>query len=41
MLNAPNELLVEAYYKAKKLQLDPDFIALIKKELSRRKLIVL
>ncbi|GAA0442873.1 sporulation histidine kinase inhibitor Sda [Lentibacillus halophilus] len=33
-----DELLLEAYYKANELNLSPDFIYLIEREISRRNL---
>ena len=40
MRKLSDELLVEAYYKAKELNLSPDFISLIEKELHRRSLTI-
>lgn len=36
MRKLSDELLIETYYKAKELNLSPDFIALLEKELYRR-----
>ncbi|WP_050615846.1 sporulation histidine kinase inhibitor Sda [Bacillus testis] len=33
-----DELLIESYFKAKKLQLSPDFIRLMELEISKRSL---
>ena len=38
MENLSDELLIESYFKAKELNLSPDFILLIKKEIDRRAL---
>ncbi|MCU9613953.1 sporulation histidine kinase inhibitor Sda [Caldibacillus lycopersici] len=38
MKNLSDELLLESYYKAKKLKLSPEFIRLIEKEIHRRSL---
>jgi developmental checkpoint coupling sporulation initiation to replication initiation len=38
MKNLSDELLIESYYKAKELNLSPEFIALIEKEIQRRSL---
>ncbi len=36
MRKLSDELLIETYHKAKKLDLSPDFISLLEKELQRR-----
>lgn len=36
MQNLSDELLVESYYKANELQLNPDFIHLIEQEMRKR-----
>lgn len=36
MRKLSDELLIETYHKAKKLDLSPDFILLLEKELQRR-----
>ncbi|WP_217586775.1 sporulation histidine kinase inhibitor Sda [Lentibacillus saliphilus] len=33
-----DELLIESYYKAQELNLSPDFVALIEKEIEKRRL---
>ncbi|MDV2683045.1 sporulation histidine kinase inhibitor Sda [Alkalihalophilus lindianensis] len=38
MNNLSDELLIETYYKAIELDLSPDFIELIRMEISRRSL---
>lgn len=38
MKKLTDDLLIEAYYKARELKLNPDFIRLIEKELQRRAL---
>ncbi len=38
MKKLSDDLLVEAYYKARELKLNPDFIRLIEKELQQRAL---
>ncbi|MBP2241706.1 developmental checkpoint coupling sporulation initiation to replication initiation [Cytobacillus eiseniae] len=38
MRKLSDELLIESYYKARKLKLSPDFIRLIEKEIHRRSL---
>jgi len=38
MRNLPDDLLLESYYKAKKLKLCSDFIELIESEIYRRAL---
>ncbi|TMN21025.1 sporulation histidine kinase inhibitor Sda [Lentibacillus cibarius] len=38
MEDLSDELLLESYYKANELNLSPDFIYLIEKEISRRNL---
>ncbi|BDG36866.1 sporulation histidine kinase inhibitor Sda [Parageobacillus sp. VR-IP] len=38
MKHLSDELLIESYYKAKELNLNPEFIALIEKEIQRRSL---
>ncbi|WP_373894758.1 sporulation histidine kinase inhibitor Sda [Virgibacillus natechei] len=39
MKNLSNALLVDAYYEAKALNLAPDFIRLIKREMEQRSLL--
>lgn len=39
MENLSDQLLIESYYKALELQLSPEFIHLIEKELERRSLL--
>lgn len=39
MEELPNHLLLEAYYKAKELNLQAEFIQLIEAEMKRRKLL--
>lgn len=36
MEHLSNELLLESYYKANELNLSPDFVKLIEKEINRR-----
>lgn len=38
MEHLSDDLLIESYYTANKLNLSPDFIALIEEEIDRRKL---
>jgi Sporulation inhibitor A len=38
LIPLPNRLLIEAYNKAIELQLDPQFIDLLKKEIEKRNL---
>ncbi|WP_163970068.1 sporulation histidine kinase inhibitor Sda [Oceanobacillus halotolerans] len=38
MEHLSDDLLIEAYYKANELNLSPDFLLLIKKEIERRNL---
>ncbi|TQS74611.1 sporulation histidine kinase inhibitor Sda [Ornithinibacillus gellani] len=38
MEHLSDELLIESFYKANELKLSPDFVALIKEEISRRNL---
>ncbi|AQX53673.1 sporulation histidine kinase inhibitor Sda [Priestia flexa] len=38
MRKLSDELLIESYYKATQLQLSPEFIQLIEKEIQRRSL---
>ncbi|MED1205056.1 sporulation histidine kinase inhibitor Sda [Heyndrickxia acidicola] len=38
MRKLSDDLLIESYYKAKELNLSPDFIRLIEKEIHRRSL---
>ena len=38
MKNMPDELLIEAYFKAIKINLEPDFIYLLEAEIRRRSL---
>lgn len=39
MENLSDQLLIESYYKALELQLSPEFIHLIEKEMERRSLL--
>lgn len=38
MKDLSNELLIESFHKAKKLNLSPDFLSLIEDEIHRRRL---
>ena len=40
MRKLSDELLIETYHKAKELDLSPDFISLLEKELQRRSIVL-
>lgn len=39
MIHLPNDLLIESYFKAKNINLHPDFIELLENEMRRRSLL--